>query len=81
VAYRQVAKWWLYKQRSLLGNASNVYSRNMQPVYRQRIGKHVSKTMELLSETVFSIRSVQSGYKKDNWVNQFSQVLSSEEGC
>jgi hypothetical protein len=45
----------------------------MQPVSRQRIDKHVPAainthtTIELLSETVFSTRSVQSGYKKDNW--------------
>jgi hypothetical protein len=32
----------------------------------QRIGKHASKTIELLLETVFSIRSVHSGYKEDS---------------
>jgi hypothetical protein len=32
----------------------------------QRRNKHVSTTIELLSETVFSTRSVQSGYKEDN---------------
>jgi hypothetical protein len=33
----------------------------------QRRGKHTSTTIELLLETVFSIRSVQRSYKKDNW--------------
>jgi hypothetical protein len=45
----------------------------MKPVSRQQIGKHVPAatdthtTIELLLETVFSVRSVQSGYKEDNW--------------
>jgi hypothetical protein len=45
----------------------------MQPVSRQRIGKHVptetdtNTTIELLLETVFSTRSLQRGYKEDNW--------------
>jgi hypothetical protein len=39
----------------------------MQPVSKQLIGKHASTTIELLLETVFSIRSFQSGYKEDNW--------------
>jgi hypothetical protein len=45
----------------------------MQPVSRRRIGKHVPaamnthSTIELLLETAFSTRSVQSGYKEDNW--------------
>jgi hypothetical protein len=44
----------------------------MQPVARQRIG-HVPAetsthaTIELWLETVLSARSVQSGYKEDNW--------------
>jgi hypothetical protein len=44
----------------------------MQLVSKQRIGKHASTTIELLLETVVSIRSVQSGYKEENWSNQFS---------
>jgi hypothetical protein len=36
----------------------------MEPVSKQRIGKHASATIELLLETAFSIRSVQCGYKK-----------------
>jgi hypothetical protein len=45
----------------------------MQSVSRQRIGTHVpaatntDTTIELLLETVFSSRYVQSGYKEDNW--------------
>jgi hypothetical protein len=44
-------------------------------VSRQRLGKHVPgvtdthATIEVLLETVFSTRSVQSGYKEDNWGN------------
>jgi hypothetical protein len=47
----------------------------MQPVSRQRIGKHVPAAMnthattELLLETVFSNRAVQRSYKEDNWSN------------
>jgi hypothetical protein len=41
----------------------------MQPVSSQRIDKHIpaetNVNTELLLETVFSTRSVQSGYKKD----------------
>lgn len=53
----------------------------MQPVLRQQISKHISMamntntTIELLLETVFSIPSMQSGYKEykeDNWGNPFS---------
>jgi hypothetical protein len=45
----------------------------MQPVSKQRIGKHVPAatnmhaTIVLLLETVFSTRSVQMGYDEDNW--------------
>jgi sarcosine oxidase delta subunit len=45
----------------------------MQAVSRQRIGKHVSAVtnmstiIDILLETVFYTRSVQSGYKEDNW--------------
>jgi hypothetical protein len=56
----------------------------MQPVSRQRIGKHVPAatsthtTVELLLETVFSTRSVQSGYKEDNWGYSVSCQLRAE---
>jgi hypothetical protein len=53
----------------------------MQPVSTQRIRKHASTTTELLLETVFSIRPVQSVYKEENWGNQFHQCqLSRIEG-
>jgi hypothetical protein len=35
-------------------------------VAKQRRGKHASTTIDLLLETVFSIRSVQSSYLGDN---------------
>jgi hypothetical protein len=43
----------------------------MEPVFRQRIGKHVPAvknthlTIELLLETVFTARSVQRGYREE----------------
>jgi hypothetical protein len=48
----------------------------MQPVSKQRIDKY-SSTIWLLLETVFSIWSVQRGYKKDNWGDPISRELSS----
>jgi hypothetical protein len=54
----------------------------MQLVSRQRIGKHVpaatnmSTTIQLLLETVFAIRPVQSGYKQDNWGDPVSCQLT-----
>jgi hypothetical protein len=45
----------------------------MQPISGQQISKHVPAatnmhtTIELLLETVFSARSMQSGYKEDSW--------------
>jgi hypothetical protein len=36
-------------------------------VAMQRHGKHTSTTKELLLEMVFSVQSVQSDYKADNW--------------
>jgi hypothetical protein len=53
----------------------------IQRVSRQRIGKHVpaatntNTTIELLLETVFSTRSVQSGYEEDNWGDAVSCQL------
>jgi hypothetical protein len=44
----------------------------MQPASKQRIVKHPSTTVELLLETVFSIRFVQNGYKEDNWSDAVS---------
>jgi hypothetical protein len=54
----------------------------MQTVSRQQVGKHIPvptnthTTTELLLETVFSTRSVQSGYKEDNWGNLVSCQLT-----
>jgi hypothetical protein len=49
-------------------------------VSRQRLGKHLPAatdthaTIEVLLEMVFSIRSVERGYKKNNWGNRISLV-------
>jgi hypothetical protein len=48
----------------------------MQSVSKQRISKYAFITRELLLETVFSLRSVQSGYKEENWGSQFSWGLA-----
>jgi hypothetical protein len=50
-----------------------------RPVSKQRIGKLVSaatdtNTTELLLETVFSARSLQNGYKEDNWGDPVEEV-------
>jgi hypothetical protein len=56
----------------------------MQPVSRQRIGKHVpaatntTTTLELMLETMLSTQSVQSGYKEDNLGDPVSCQLSAE---
>jgi hypothetical protein len=39
----------------------------MRPISKQWIGKHASSTIEVLLEMVFSIRSMQIGYKEENW--------------
>jgi hypothetical protein len=44
----------------------------MKPLSNQRIGKHASATKGLLLEEVFSIQSVQSGYKEHIWGNLVS---------
>jgi hypothetical protein len=36
----------------------------MQPVSKQRIGEHSSRTIELFLKRVFAIRFVQNGYKE-----------------
>jgi hypothetical protein len=56
----------------------------MKPVSIQGIGKHVpaatnnNTTIELLLETMFSIRSVQSGCKEDNLGDSVCRPLSVE---
>jgi hypothetical protein len=83
-AYRPVAKRWLCKQWPLLYNARKIQALNnrtgMQPVSRQRIGKHASATIKWLFETVFSVRSVRSGYKEDNWGNPIQLRVGSSVG-
>jgi hypothetical protein len=50
---------------------------------RQQLGKHVPATkgnhatIEVVLETEFSIRSVQRGYKEDNWSNRVCSVRES----
>jgi hypothetical protein len=57
----------VYRVQPLLCN-NRINNDFMQPVSRQQIGKHVPaatnthRRIELLLETVFSTRSVQSGY-------------------
>jgi hypothetical protein len=71
VAYTPDAKRRLWKQQALLGNARYIHARNkrttiMQPFYRQRICKYASITVEWVLETVFSVRSVQSSFNKED---------------
>jgi hypothetical protein len=52
-------------------------------ISRQRLGKHVHAvtdthaTIEVLLETVFPTRSVERGYKEDNWGNRVSSLRES----
>jgi hypothetical protein len=39
----------------------------MQTISKQQIGKHAVTIIELLLETVFSIRSAQRSYEEENW--------------
>jgi hypothetical protein len=41
----------------------------MQPVSKQQIGNHACRSKGLLLEVVFSVPSVQSNYKEENWGN------------
>jgi hypothetical protein len=52
----------------------------VQPVSKQRIGKHASTTIGLLSEMVLSIQSLQSGYEEDNWGNPVGEPSRVEAG-
>jgi hypothetical protein len=78
VAYRPVAKRWLCKQRPLLGNPCNIHaSNNRTGLCNPFISKwSVNEPLQqYLLEAVFSIPSVQSGYKEENSVNHFSWEL------
>jgi hypothetical protein len=52
-------------------------------VSKQRLGKHVPAatdvhaTIQVLLETGISTRSVETGYKEDNWCSRVSSVLES----
>jgi hypothetical protein len=52
----------------------------MEPVSRQRLGKHASTIIELLFETVFSIRSVKRSYLEDIWGDPVSSQNRVEVG-
>jgi hypothetical protein len=69
VAYRPVAKQWLRKQRPLLGKACNIHARNNRTTglfnpFVSNGSVNTPTTIGLLLETVFSIQSVQNGYKE-----------------
>jgi hypothetical protein len=56
-AYRPAAKRWRSEQRPLLGKTRNIHKYVMQPVSKQRTGKHSLTTTGLLSDAVLSMRS------------------------
>jgi hypothetical protein len=80
VAYRSVAKQWLYERLPLLCNTRNIHARHNRrtTVFMQRRGNHASTTIQLLLETAFSTRSVQSSYLEDNWGDPVSCQFSVE---
>jgi hypothetical protein len=57
----------------------------MSSVSRKRIGEHVfaatdrNKAIELLLETVFPVRYVQSSYNEDNWEDPVGWKSGCEE--
>jgi hypothetical protein len=70
VAYRTVAKQWLCKQQPLLGNERNIHTRNNKTAglsnpFLSNGSVNTPTTIEVLLETVFSIRSLESGYKEE----------------
>jgi hypothetical protein len=75
VAYLLKARTVESEKQSLLANGSETTF-----LFRQRLGKYVPAPTDtitrtrVLLETVFSARSVQMGYKEDNWGNQVSTV-------
>jgi hypothetical protein len=80
VAYLLKARTVEPEKQPLLANGSET-----EFVSRQRLGKHVPaatgthESMEVLLEMVFSIRSVQRGYKEDNWGNRINSVRGGSE--
>jgi hypothetical protein len=71
VAYLLKVRTVELQKQPLLANGSETTF-----VSRQRLGKHIPAatdthaTIEVLLETAFSIRSLQMGYKEDNWGNR-----------
>jgi hypothetical protein len=55
----------LWRIDPLLGKDLETYETT--PAAMQRSSKNASAAIELLLETVFSVRPVQSGCKEDNW--------------
>jgi hypothetical protein len=78
VAYLLKAKNGEPEKQPLLTNGSETTSVSMQ-----RLGEHIPAAtdrhaiLEVLLESVFSTRSVERGYKKDNWGNRESSVRES----
>jgi hypothetical protein len=78
VAYLLKARTAEPEKEPLLVNSSETTSLSMQ-----RLCKHVpaetdtNATIEVLLEVVFSNRSLQRGYKGDNWGNRASSVRKS----
>jgi hypothetical protein len=76
VAYSLKARTVEAEKQLLLENGSET-----KFVFRQRLGKHVPAatdthaTIEVLLKTVFSTRSVQRGYREDNWGNRLNKDL------
>jgi hypothetical protein len=68
------------KKQPLLANVSETTS-----VSRKRLGKHVPAetdthaTIVVLLKKVFYIRSVQRGYKENNWGNRVSNGVCEEK--
>jgi hypothetical protein len=64
VAYAPVAKQWLCKQQALLGNACNNGTGLCNPFLSNGL-LNTPITTGVFLETVFSIPSVQNGYKEE----------------
>jgi hypothetical protein len=85
VAYRIVNKQWLYKQRPLHGNSRNIRKTGLCNQFLSN-GSVKTFTIGVLFETMFSVRSVQSRYKKDfSWEStaefrSFKWAVSQELG-
>jgi hypothetical protein len=75
VAYRSVAKQWLGKQRSLLGNARNNRTNGLYTPFLNNESVNTPKTMGVLLGNVFYVRFMQSGYEVEfTWESVESYV-------